>query len=215
MSKEAYKMWAPFGKRWTDWVRPVPFIQTEKNVINDNIVDYSLPNIEYLKECIKDMAIIVDVQGDDSVKEGISLAKLGYRPIPVFNGTNPSRGTLSTANNYLVSILLEWGASKIKNIQLDDDAPPVFLLDSGRLNRYKINRSIFDNSWDVYPQDLPSYKYFFANGITKLLVRGSKINGDLKKLLYKYQRKGMKIFFTDGYLQIKEVKISKTKIEEL
>ena len=26
-AKEVYKLWAPFNKKWTDWVRPVPFIR--------------------------------------------------------------------------------------------------------------------------------------------------------------------------------------------
>lgn len=25
--KEVYKIWAPFECRWTDWVRPVPFVR--------------------------------------------------------------------------------------------------------------------------------------------------------------------------------------------
>lgn len=25
--KDVYKIWAPVGARWVDWVRPVPFVR--------------------------------------------------------------------------------------------------------------------------------------------------------------------------------------------
>ena len=34
-NKEIYKLWAPVGKRWVDWVRPVPFV-----VIDDKVQPY-------------------------------------------------------------------------------------------------------------------------------------------------------------------------------
>lgn len=214
MRKEIYKVWAPFDKKWIDWVRPVAFVEIKAKREAHEVLDYTIPDIGYLQACVKDMAIILDDSGVDSIKEGIALAKIGYRPIPVFNGTNPTSGAFSTTNNSIIVPLLVWGANELKNIKLEADAPPVFLLDSNRLNRYKINRSVFDNSWDIYPQDLPSYKYFFDNGITKLLVKGDKINDDLKKILYKYQKKGMKILFTDGCIDIKEIRLKKMKCRE-
>ena len=88
---------------------------------------------------------------------------------------------------------------------------PVFLLDENRLNRYKIDSSVFDNSWDVYYQDLPSSKYFLNNCIDKILVRANKINKDLSKILFDYQKNNIKILFTNGFEPIKEIKIKKIK----
>lgn len=209
--KDIFKIWAPFGKKWVDWVRPVPFIGIDINKSTNYFIDYDIPSINYIKEVKKDTAIIIDIDGVESIKEGIALANMGYRPIPVFNGTNPSEKSKSTTDNQIIENMLIWGAYELKNINLLLDAPPVFLLDKNRLNRYKLDRSIFDNSWDIYPQDIPSSKYFLNNGINKIIVRGEVFNKDLKKVLYKLQKDNIDIFFTNGYDEAKVFKIKKQK----
>ena len=213
--KEVYKKWAPTGKRWVDWVRPVPFIGIDNLYQVHEFIDDSIPKIFYINNLSKDTAIIIDIEGVDSIKEGIALAHLGYRPIPIFNGTNPSIGVSSTTNNAMIEPLLVWGALELEKIVLEEDAPPVFLLDRNRLNRYKIDPSIFDNSWDIYPQDIPSPDYFLQNGITKIVVRENQLSRDLKKVLYPYQKKNIKILFTNGYEEAREIKIKKIKKKEL
>lgn len=213
--KEVYKKWTPTGKRWVDWVRPVPFIGIDSPYQVHEFIDDSIPKIFYVNNLSKDTAIIIDIEGVDSIKEGIALAHLGYRPIPIFNGTNPSIGVSSTTNNAMIEPLLVWGALELEKIVLEEDAPPVFLLDRNRLNRYKIDPSIFDNSWDIYPQDIPSPDYFLQNGITKIVVRGNQLSRDLKKVLYPYQKKNIKILFTNGYEGAREIKIKRIKEKEL
>lgn len=211
-NKEIYKIWAPDKKRWGDWVRPVPFINIDDSSSRKEFIDYRIPSINYLKELLNDTALIIDIPGIDSIKEGIALAKLGYRPIPIFNGTDPPIGTISTTNNQIIKPLLIWGAFELKNIKLKNDAPPVFLLDQNRLNRYKINNGIFDNSWDIYDGDLPSPKYLLENGINKIIVRSNFQAKDLRKILYKWQKNNIKIFFTNGYEEPKELKLKKFNI---
>lgn len=211
-NKEIYKIWAPDKKRWVNWVRPVPFINIDDSSSRKEFIDYRIPSINYLKEVLNDTALIIDIPGIDSIKEGIALAKLGYRPIPIFNGTDPPIGTISTTNNQIIKPLLIWGAFELKNIKLKNDAPPVFLLDQNRLNRYKINNGIFDNSWDIYDGDLPSPKYLLENGINKIIVRSNFQAKDLRKILYKWQKNNIKIFFTNGYEEPKELKLKKFNI---
>lgn len=211
-NKEIYKIWAPDKKRWVDWVRPVPFINIDDSSSRKEFIDYRIPSINYLKELLNDTALIIDIPGIASIKEGIALARLGYRPIPIFNGTDPPIGTISTTNNQIIKPLLIWGAFELKNIKLKNDAPPVFLLDQNRLNRYKINNGIFDNSWDIYDGDLPSPKYLLENGINKIIVRSNFQAKDLRKILYKWQKNNIKIFFTNGYEEPKELKLKKFNI---
>ena len=211
-NKEIYKIWSPDKKRWVDWVRPVPFINIDDSSSRKEFIDYRIPSINYLKEVLNDTALIIDIPGIASIKEGIALARLGYRPIPIFNGTDPPIGTISTTNNQIIKPLLIWGAFELKNIKLKNDAPPVFLLDQNRLNRYKINNGIFDNSWDIYDGDLPSPKYLLENGINKIIVRSNFQAKDLRKILYKWQKNNIKIFFTNGYEEPKELKLKKFNI---
>lgn len=207
--RDIFKIWAPSGARWVDWVRPVPFVAINNNFKSYTVSNFSVPEINYIKEAKDDIAIIVDLPGYHSVNEGIALGKMGFRPIPIYNGTTEQEGAMPTVDNNTAQNSLIWGASELQKLEIKEDAPPVFLVDSNRMNRLKMNDSVFDNSWDIYDQDIPSAEYFLKNGINKIIVRGEKIQRDFCKILYKFQNKGIKILFTDGYEEPEVVKLKK------
>lgn len=206
-AKEIFQIWAPTGKKWVDWVRPVPFVGMKEYSKMYNFSNLTIPLIDFLDENFADAAIIVDLPGVHSVQEGIALAQEGYRPIPIFNGTIEQQGARATVDNHSVGIALIWGAAELAKIDLEDDALPAFLLDSNRMNRFKMEISLFDNSWDVYPQDLPSVEYLVKNGINKIIIIAESVSGDLKKILYKYQSKHIQIFRTQGYETPKKITV--------
>ena len=207
--KEIYKIYAPVGAKWTEWVRSVPFVAID-TYNRQPIVDWMDRKAMFLKEYQQDTAIFVDLPGKESIKLGINLAYIGYRPIPVFNGTDEQQGSQAIIDTYLIESCLINASEKLKNIQLKNDANPAFILDSYRTNRYRAKESIFDNSWDLYKQDIPSADYFKQNGITKIIVVGDTIKRDLKKIFLKFQEKGIQIYITDGYLFPKKVILTKT-----
>ena len=212
--KEIYKIYAPNGAKWMDWVRPVPFVAID-TYNRKPIANFLDREAMFLKKYQQDTAIFIDLPGKESIELGIGLAHMGYRPIPVFNGTDEQQGSQATTNTYLIESCLINGSQKLKNIKLKNDANPVFLLDSHRTNRYRAKESIFDNSWDLYKQDIPSAEYFKQNGITKIIVVGETIQRDLKKIFLKFQEKGIDIYITDGYTLPKKVKLTKTIKERL
>lgn len=212
--KEIYKIYAPVGAKWIDWVRPVPFVAID-TYDRKPIVDWLDRKAIFLKKYQQDIAIFIDLPGKESIELGIDLAHMGYRPIPIFNGTDEQQGSQATTDTYLIESCLINGGEKLKNIRLENDANPAFLLDSYRTNRYRAKESIFDNSWDLYKQDIPSAEYFKQNGITKIIVVGNTIQPDLKKIFLKFQEKGMDIYITDGYLAPKKVILTKTIKERL
>ena len=211
--KEIYKIWAPYKKRWVDWVRPVPFVDMDVEKELHGFIDYELEPIQYTNKLEKHVAYIIDIDGVEAIKEGISLATLGYRPIPLFNGTSPNIGTDSTMDNEIIEPMLIWGAFELNQLELADDAPPVFLLDSNRMNRNKYKRGEFDNSWDIYPQDMPSAEYLIKNNIKDVIVRSDILRNDLCQILYKYQEKGIIIYFTNGYEEPYITHIKKSKLK--
>ena len=217
-AKEVYKIWAPTGKKWVEWVRPVPLMVIGQPQKSYGLINQAKPSIQFLeqaendelnavlgingweKECLEQTAIIVDMSGDQSVSYGVALTKYGFRPIPVYNGTLEQPGSRATVDNQSVGRTLELMAKELQKIDIANNARPAFLLDRNRLNRYKLEDSVYDNSWDVYPQDLPSPDYLLENGIESILViGGEKISRDVKKILATHQKKGLKIFHTDGY----------------
>lgn len=206
--KEIYRIWAPIGAKWTDWVRPVPFIEINDNLKSYKITDLSNFNISCINKN-ENTAVIVDLPGLESIKEGIALAKIGFRPIPIYNGTIEQEGAKATTDNKSIAIGLVYGASKLKEIELENDAPPAFLLDTNRMNRFKVNVSVFDNSWDIYDQDIPSAEYFLKNKINKIIIISNLVQKDLKKILYKFQKQGIQMYFTNGYEEPKKINIRK------
>ena len=212
--KELYKIWAPYGKKWVDWVRPVPFVELNHYNKMYNHSSFSIPIINYVDANCKNTAVIVDLPGMESVEEGIGLAKLGFRPIPIFNGTAEQNGARATVDNQSAGIALALAVNELVKIELKDDALPAFLTDRNRLQRYKMDVSVFDNSWDVYPQDLPTAEYLLNNDIKKLIVVGRDVAKDLKKILYDYQKKGIEIYHTNRYELPKKVRIRKPFLKE-
>ena len=197
--RDVYKKWAPAGVRWTEWVRPVPFVSMDYSYLDGGLSEHTTPVIGYANGCSMDTAIIVDLPGAESVKEGIALARLGFRPIPVYNGTSGQEGAMAIVDTLAIENALKWGAGELEGIKIADNAPPAFLLDSNRTHRLKMNASVFDNSWDIYDQDLPTAEYLMGKDIRRIVVRGVKMQTDLIKILFKFQGKGITIHYTDGY----------------
>ncbi|MDL2325309.1 hypothetical protein LJC61_09245 [Ruminococcaceae bacterium OttesenSCG-928-A16] len=209
--REAFTIWAPVGARWVDWVRPVPFIAMDGPHSPNLILNLSVPPVMYIAGLQKDTAVFVDMPGYEAVNEGVALAKLGYRPIPLYNGTNQQPGAMPLVENHPTEAALQWGALQLQTMQIAADAPPAFLLDSNRLHRYKMDVSVFDNSWDIYFQDMPSAEYFLSHGIDKVLVRGEKIQEDLGRILHGFQKKGIEVWLTNGYNPPQKVVVKKPR----
>ena len=214
IGKEIYKIYAPNDTKWTEWVRPVPFvaIDTYNRKPVSNWLDRKVLFLEQYEE---NTAIFIDLPGKESIELGISLAHIGYRPIPLFNGTDEQKDSQATTDTYLIESSLINGATKLKNILIQNHANPAFLLDSSRTNRYRSKESIFDNSWDLYKQDIPTSKYFKDNNIYKIIVVGNTIQRDLRKIFFEFREAGLEIYLTNGYITAKKVILKKTLKERL
>lgn len=208
-NKEAYKIWAPFGKKWVDWVRPVPFVPINNKTRQFQPMGITMPYISVLlkSNTLNETAIIVDLPGTQSIEVGIYLAQYGCRPIPIHNGTVEQKGARATTDNSSIASALVWGAKHLSSTFIKENPTPVFLTDTNRLQRQRIDCSIFDNSWDVYHQDLPTEEYFLNNGITKILVISNNgVSKDLKRIFAEYPKKKLSIYWTDGYDAPKYIK---------
>lgn len=207
--KELYKIYAPIGAKWVEWVRPVSFVAID-TYNREPLSNWTNRKVVFLEKYEENTAIFLDLPGKESIELGVSLARLGYRPIPLFNGTNEQKGSKSTNNNHMIESCLINGAQILKGISIKKDANPVFLLDSHRTDRYRAKESIFDNTWDLYGQDIPSLEYFKENNIKRIIIAGNEIQRDLKKIFLNFQSAGIEIYLTDGYLKPQKVKLVKT-----
>ncbi|MCL1914626.1 MAG: hypothetical protein FWG10_12325 [Eubacteriaceae bacterium] len=197
--REIYQIWAPARARWVEWARPVHFVAADSQHWKDiRVAMFSAPPISYVDKAKTGIAIILDLPAHNGILEGIALAKIGFRPIPIYNGTNPPQESKALIDNHTIASALAWGGSLLADIELPADAPPVFLLDSNRTHRHRMDASDFDNSWDVYGQDMPSAQYFLDHGINTIIVRAEKVQRDLMKLLFNFQSNGINVFTTNG-----------------
>ena len=148
--REVFKIWAPVGAKWVDWVRPVPFIAID----NDNIKTYNprefeVSNINYISKLNDNIAIIVDLPGYDSIKEGIGLSQLGFRPIPIYNGTNEQDGAMPTVDNHVIEPALIWGASKLEEIQLKNELMELIKELQKKIKKYEYDLISIENAKDL------------------------------------------------------------------
>ena len=197
-AKDIYSIWAPEGSLWTEWVKPTAFLNIKGFYNFNTIIDFSLPSITYLKND-NHAPIIIDLPGYESVVHSIALAKLGYRPIPLFNGTLSQDNAMPLVENKTKELALIWGTSELLKLNISSTALPAFLLDSNRLFRHRYNPNVFDNSWDIYDQDLPSADYFIKQNIKEVIVVGKEfLSVDLARILYKFQKKHIPTNLTQG-----------------
>lgn len=188
---EIFEQWAPYGARWTEWAKPVLF----STLPVKSFAQIDIPKIKWIDQIDYRSMIIVDTEGMESVREGLAYAKLGYRPVPLYNGV---RGEID--HNLIdvdqLQVKLFAGAKVLQECEIAKDAPPVFLLDSRRMEVNR-KRGVFDNRWTLFPQDMPSGTFLKQHGITRIYVRSDKIRNDLAHILYRYQKEGIAIYLCE------------------
>jgi hypothetical protein len=92
---------------------------------------------------------------------------------------------------------LLWGCDVLERLTLRPDAPPVFLLDSNRMNGLPRQPGAYDNRWCAFPQDMPSAAFLKARGIREVHVRCAFIANDLTHILRRYKDEGLLIYHID------------------
>lgn len=224
-----YKVWAPDDAEWTAWAKPVLFADAALSLTeryNDWTAwvmrpmpfdDISFSNASTLKipevpvQLDFRVMIIVDLPGQQSVEEALAFAGKGYRPVPLYNGTTGSGKMLVNVREVGEAILS--GTDMLKNLSLPSDSPPVFMLDSSRMNGARTPGS-YDNRWCVFPQDMPSAAYIKSKGIDKIIVRTEQnIQTDLERILYDYQKSGIALYvLRDNTKPPKELTVKKQSV---
>lgn len=194
---DLYKLWAPDDALWTQWVKPVVFMNMRANQffggpgLQKVVVDWT----GYEKGTM----IIVDLPGKTALDEGFALAAMGYRPIPLYNGVpGPQWATAVISMGPIMQGLTE-GARLLPSMSINNQANPVFLLDSERFKWARKRPGTFDNRWRLVPQDMPSANYLKRQGITKIIVRAKLVQSDLGFILHQYQKAGIVVYTCGEY----------------
>lgn len=188
---ELYKKWTPEEGVWSPWVKPALFMNVTGGPIDLNI---KLNPIDWLHTFEQNTMVIVDLPGEESIIEGLSLCRTGFRPVPLYNSVNPERNYVPVIPVEEIVSKLNWGARVIFESGLNPNSPPVFLLDSRRMTMSGSIVGRYDNRWCLLPQDMPSASFVKKQGIQRVIVRSNTLNNDLVHILKRYQDNGIVIF---------------------
>lgn len=195
---ELYKLWAPEGALWSNWVKPVLFTQTPLAVSAYEQTQWRSLNVAWAPSVDSRSAVILDLPEDEAVCWGLALASRGFRPVPLYNGTP---GISAVVNVGRIVGALHDLAQDLVEMPLTTDSPPVFLLDANRLGGGTVvSPGRFDNRWSVFPQDFPSATFLLAHGL-RSVVLGQRHAGapqrDLAHVLLRWQEAGLQILACD------------------
>lgn len=191
---ELYKKWAPDTARWTQWAKPVVFMNM-KLATTKRKGTTGQANGKWA-QYQSDRMLIIDLPDDLGVKEGLAVAKIGYRPVPLYNGVPGGRKAVVPNQNIVES--LKKGGNVLTTIKLSPTANPAFLLDANRLKGLKRSPGTFDNRWCVVAQDMPSPNYLKKHSINEIVVRTDELQHDLATILYQYQKQGILIYLCNS-----------------
>ncbi len=196
--EEGFRIWAGEGSAWADWVKPVLFAQMPL-VWSGGDTGPSEPVAELGDFArVEGALIVVDLEGVESVRKGLALARSGYRPVPLFNGALEESAEMVASINVRPMMRALWkGAGELREMELSLDAPPAFLLDSRRrMGEVAPGPGVFDNRWISFPTDFPSARVLMERGILRAVVvmRESAFPAaDLAHTLLRWQEAGMEI----------------------
>jgi len=212
---ELFELWAPAESVWSRWAKPVLFVD-EVVLFKNPPPPGELPGgaplaiPELLFNTGSSTAVVVDLPGEQSVLAGLALARLGHRPVPLFNGAGHPAALVDTA---LIFRALKEGTTELARAALLPDSPPAFLLDSLRLQDDSLAKpGKYDNRWLVFPQDFPSASFLLSRQIRRVLLVHEKTQpqDDLAHVLLRWQEAGIEIVdaypTTSGFARPLEVK---------
>ena len=230
--EEVYQIWAPTDSQWSPWAIPVPFAQM---ICADMDTPPELSEMEGVSaffEPSTDLAIVVDLPGMEAMKLGLALARKGFRPVPVIDGS-PGPGVTGIGGSWMDSAPLQAefsgtavdmrqvlraicrGASILRGLKIAVDASPVFLLDAMRMAEGRlIGDEVFDNRWKTFPQDYPSGRFLWEHGIRRVVLvqrRAGQPQEDLSHVLLRWQEAGIRleVYGTTGGGELRELSVNR------
>lgn len=190
-AKELFANWAPRSSPWSRFAKPVLFAEMKVHRGERQIEKPPAWDASWAATSPPKMCVIVDLPGADAVHYGLALARVGYRPVPLFNACSGPHEVVPQA---AIARALAAGAAELEQLALAPDSPPAFLLDSRRAGPAWIETSSFDNRWPVFADDLPSPDFMRARGIeSAVLVRDGTLRmaPDLAAVLNGWAKAGI------------------------
>ena len=195
--KDLFKIWAPSAaERWTRFAKPALFVHID--MLSSSDVSIHVPSFQAdaVGSHHGKTAVIVDLPGTAGIENGLGLAQIGFRPIPLYNGIHETMigGLKEVVENAPIVDALVSGSKVLNGLSIDVNAPPVFLLDYNRGNDIIINDNMYDNRWSIDIDDMPDASYMLNQGIEQLVIwTEDELRKDLIPIIDSYRDMGIEI----------------------
>jgi hypothetical protein len=201
--EQIFSIWAPETSIWSRWAKPVLFAHLD-SALSQIPVQGMAADLSWAPPPQDKTAFVFDLPAAEGVLNGLALARLGYRPVPLYNAIPLPYGhrlldpttNISVAAVDVLPILsaLRSGAEQLAQLNLPADAPPAFLLDANRHGTRKMLPDEFDNRSVSFTTDFPSATFLSAQGICQvILLQKSALDAqpDLAHTLRRWQDAGL------------------------
>lgn len=218
--QEMFAIWAPdqpddeFGPTWTSWAKPVLFASINAKPPGAHLHQVDLRDLrDALRRLPGKYALVIDLPGPEAIAVGFELARLGMRPVPLFNGCPGDNEVVSTSE---LIAALRAATPLLERCAIPADAWPAFLLDSRRMSTAVAPQpGRFDNRWFTFPQDFPSANLLLARGFQTIIVVQERVGqpaDDLAHVLRRWQEAGVELRCTTlGSSQLQPLKVDRPK----
>ena len=197
--KEIFEIWAPREAAWSQWASPVAFAYIDCDKLGVRAAPATSTGALNVAVA-PGTAYVIDLPGASAIRLAMRLARVGLRPVPVFNASPAPLTPGLAAGSALVDMTyvmreICFAVSELALLPIQNDAAPVFVLDANRMNGRTSLDPQFDNRWIVYPQDFPSGAKLREHGITRVVAiqQTEAIADDLNDVLVEWQNAGLEI----------------------
>lgn len=202
--EELLEIWAPADALWSPWVKQVLFSFCDAK-IETSLSRISAPRLDTIPAAGSSV-LIADLPGEEGVLFGIEAARMGYRPIPLYNALPfplnekslpPERRSPTTVDVRTILTAICRETEALKQMRLSSMSPPAFLLDADRrIARVDPSAGIFDNRSVCFETDFPSADFLIGHGIGAAVVvqKTDNIAGDLAQALLAWQARGIHVY---------------------
>ena len=194
-----YDAWASPASPWAAWVKPVLFAHVGSSGGGGGTVEPA--DVSGVPAADGATGVVADLPGAVGVAAALGLARLGYRPVPLYNAV-PAAGRPAAVDVAPIVSVLAAAAGELAALPLPTDAPPAFLLDAGRrFARVRLEPGVFDNRSVSLPTDFPSADRLAAAGVRRVVLLVGAVTDapqpDLAHTLRRWQDGGIRVLRCD------------------
>jgi len=202
--KQAFQVWTP-ARAWA-WTRfakaaqfqnEAAFAPSEENrAYAGRLIATDLP-FDLQAYDYANTIVIIDLPAVESISYGLKLyQQTGLQPIPMFNAvtgthTGGRHDVVATGD---ITAALAAGTYVLATGTAAESPFASFLFDYNRDNSLEYGADVYDNRWNVTPNDLPDAAYLTDSGVKKVLyLTNGTPHNDIAEILSAYQRSGINV----------------------